>query len=69
MIGLELGERLDDNMLLWTPEDRQKAEDTTAKVAALGWVQNDLRGSNVVRLRRGEKDWIAMIDFESVSER
>ena len=68
MIGLQLGEQLNDDMSAWDPVDLEKANETIAKVAALGWVQRDMRGSNFVRLRSGEKSWIAMIDFESVEE-
>jgi hypothetical protein len=67
MIGLELGERMKDDMSEWDPKDRQKAKETIAKVAALGYDQQDERGANVVvRLHKGENYWIAMIDFETV---
>lgn len=68
MIGLQLGEQLGDDMSAWDTEDLKKAEETIAKVSALGWVQHDMRGCNFVRLRSGENDWIAMIDFEAVEE-
>ena len=63
-IGLELGERIKDDMSEWEPKHRQKAKETIVKVAALGYVQQDERGANFVRLRKGENYWIAMIDFE-----
>ena len=62
------GRATNNHMSAWDPEDLEKADETIAKVAALGWVQRDVRGSNFVRLRNGEKYWIAMIDFESVEE-
>jgi hypothetical protein len=68
MIGLELGERMKDDMSEWDPKDRQKAKETIAKVAALGYVQQDERGANFVRLRKGDNYWIAMIDFETVKK-
>jgi hypothetical protein len=68
MIGLQLGEQLADDMSTWEPEDRQKAIETISKVATLGWAQQDIRGGNFVRLRKGEKCWIAMIDFETVEK-
>lgn len=56
-------------MSAWDAEDIKKADETVAKVAALGWEQDEiLRGSDFARLRKGERSWIAMIDFESVEE-
>lgn len=68
MIGLQLGEYLHDDMSTWDLEDLEKANETIAKVAAHGWVQRVVRGSNFVRLCNGGKSWIAMVDFESVEE-
>lgn len=60
------GRTLGDDMSVWDAEDRKKAEMTIEKIAALGWVQRDMRGSNFVRLRKRKEDFVAMIDFESV---
>lgn len=68
MIGLQLGEPLCDDMSIWDEEDRKKADETIEQVAALGWEQHDMRGSNFVRLRKGNRDYIAMVDFEFVKE-
>ena len=68
MIGLQLGEPLGDDMSTWDADDRKKAEETIEKVAALGWIQHDMRGSNFVRLNEGRNDYVAMIDFESVEK-
>lgn len=65
MIGLELGDRLPDDMSTWCEADLQKANETVSKIKALGLHQTDFRGSNFIRLR-GNK--IGMIDFESVEE-
>jgi hypothetical protein len=67
MIGLQLGEQLQDDMSEWTEEDRKCAEDTMEKVKELGWEQEDVRGANFVRLTGLDGvARIAMIDFESV---
>jgi hypothetical protein len=68
VIGLQLGEPIDEDEIEdWPKEDQIKMEETIAKVRALGWEQEDHRGTNFVRLvdQDGEKR-IAMIDFESL---
>lgn len=54
MIGLQLGEQLHDDMSAGNPKDLEKANEIIAKVAALGLVQRDMRGSNFVRLPNGK---------------
>ena len=49
----------------WTEEDRQQLNNTIDKIKKEGFKQNDLRGTNFVRLDNGH---IAMIDFEDVVE-
>lgn len=67
LIGLELGEPLEDNMSDWPEKDRQEARETMEKIRELGWYQQDVRGANFVRLKGlDQKDRIAMIDFESM---
>jgi hypothetical protein len=65
MIGLELGEPLPDDMSKLSDTDRQKANESVAKIRELGWHQNDVRGANFVRLKSNK---IAMIDFESMEK-
>ena len=49
----------------WADEDKVKMKETIAEIENKGFRQNDLRGSNFVRLDSG---YIAMIDFEDVVE-
>jgi hypothetical protein len=68
VIGLQLGEPIEeDDIEDWPEEDQVKVKETIAKVKALGWEQEDHRGTNFVRLvdQDGIKR-IAMIDFESL---
>jgi hypothetical protein len=68
VIGLQLGEPIEEDYIGdWPEEDQVKVEETIAKVKALGWEQEDHRGTNFVRLvdQDGIKR-IAMIDFESL---
>ena len=64
-IGMEVGEPMDDDIEKWAEEDRERLNDTIAKIKEEGFEQNDMRGTNFVRLDSG---YIAMIDFEDVVE-
>jgi hypothetical protein len=67
MIGLQLGEQLEDDMSKWTEEDYKSAEATMEEVEKLGWEQEDVRGANFIRLTGPDNiKRIAMIDFESL---
>jgi hypothetical protein len=67
MIGLQLGEQLEDDMSKWSKEDYKSAEATMKEVEKLGWEQEDVRGANFIRLTGPDNiKRIAMIDFESV---
>jgi hypothetical protein len=67
VIGLQLGEPIEDDYIGDWPEDQVKVKETIANVKAFDWEQEDHRGTNFVRLvdRDGIKR-IAMIDFESL---
>jgi hypothetical protein len=64
-IGMEVGQPMDYDIEKWTEEDRQQMNHTIAKLKGEGFEQNDMRGTNFVRLDNGH---IAMIDFEDVVE-
>ena len=68
MIGMQMGKPMEqDDMSLWEQVDLKKANDTVAKIKALGWEQRDLRGNSFVRLTDPDGvERIAMIDFEDV---
>jgi hypothetical protein len=67
MIGLQLGEQLEDDMSNWSKEDYKSAEATMEEVKKLGWEQDDVRGANFIRLTGPDNiKRIAMIDFESL---
>jgi hypothetical protein len=66
MIGLQLGEQLEDDMSDWSKEDFESAEaaPTMEEVKRLGWEQEDVRGANFIRLTGPDNiKRIAMIDF------
>lgn len=48
----------------WADEDKEKMRKTIAEIRKEGFEQNDLRGSNFVRLN---SVYIAMIDFVEIS--
>ena len=62
-IGMEVGQPMAYDIDEWTEKDRQHMNETIAKLDGEGFKQNDMRGSNFVRLDNGH---IAMIDFEEV---
>jgi len=64
-IGMEVGQPMDSDIDKWEEEDKVKMKETIAEIKNKGFRQNDLRGSNFVRLDSGH---IAMIDFEDVVE-
>jgi hypothetical protein len=67
MIGLQLGEQLEDEMSKWSKEDYKSAEATMEEVEKLGWEQEDVREANFIRLTGPDNiKRIAMIDFESL---
>ena len=69
MLGYQLGEPLVDDMTKWHEDDFKSACETIEKVRNLGWVQDDMRGANFVRLMGPDNvERIAMIDFESLVE-
>ena len=73
-VGLQLGEPVMEDVYEWDhfdewkSEDIQKKDETINELKKLGWEQKDMRGWNFVRLKGDdEKEYIAMIDFESMS--
>eukprot|EP00554_Chaetoceros_debilis_P014918 CAMPEP_0194127412 /NCGR_PEP_ID=MMETSP0150-20130528/60505_1 /TAXON_ID=122233 /ORGANISM="Chaetoceros debilis, Strain MM31A-1" /LENGTH=584 /DNA_ID=CAMNT_0038821333 /DNA_START=111 /DNA_END=1866 /DNA_ORIENTATION=+ len=64
-IGMEVGQPMASDIDKWADEDKVKMNETIAAIENKGFRQNDLRGSNFVRLDSGH---IAMIDFEDVVE-
>ncbi len=65
LIGMEVVEPMDYDIENWAEEDRERLKDTIAKIKEEGFEQNDMKGTNFVRLDSG---YIAMIDFEDVVE-
>jgi hypothetical protein len=67
MIGLQLGEQLEDDMSEWSEEDYKSAKAAMEEVKKLGWEQEEVQGANFIRLTGPDKiPRIGMIDFESV---
>ena len=66
-IGLQVGEPMPEDIDSWTEEERNRAALSLEEIRKFGWVQNDCRGSNFVRLTREDGSWsIAAIDLESM---
>ena len=55
-----------DDIGQWDEADIILMKKTLSEVRKLGWIQEDLRGLNFVRLIKDGKEFIAMVDMESV---
>ena len=65
--GLQVGEPMENDMKSWSEEERNSAAVSLEKIRELGWIQNDCRGSNFVRLWMEDGSWsIAVIDLEEM---
>jgi hypothetical protein len=71
-LGMQLGQPVYHNVEKWDDIGQWDEADiilmkkTLSEVRKLGWIQEDLRGLNFVRLIKDGKEFIAMVDMESV---